>query len=92
MKKNNIKKDDYESQYDFEIDYEMFNTEEIVKIFNFFGLVLKNAKHPVRKDELIQSYNEYRKILNNKSLEKQYDKNFEKKTGISIYKTIKSIS
>ena len=26
------------------------------------------------------------------SLEKQYDKNFEKKTGISIYRTIQSIT
>ena len=35
------KEKDYESQYDFEIDYELFNTDEIVKIFNFFGLILK---------------------------------------------------
>ena len=90
MKKKNTK--DYESQYDFEIDYDLFNTEEIVKIFNFFGLILKNAKHPVNKKELLDSYREYRNILNNKTLEKQYDKNFEKKTGISIYKTIQSIS
>ncbi len=90
MKKKNTK--DYESQYDFEIDYDLFNTEEIVKIFNFFGLILKNAKHPVSKKELLESYREYRNILNNKTLEKQYDKNFEKKTGISIYKTIQSIS
>lgn len=86
------KEKDYESQYDFEIDYELFNTDEIVKIFNFFGLILKNAKRPVNKDLLLKEYNEYRRILNNKSLEKQYDKNFEKKTGISIYKTISKIS
>ena len=43
------KEKDYESQYDFEIDYDLFNTDEIVKIFNFFGLILKNAKHQVNK-------------------------------------------
>ena len=86
------KEKDYESQYDFEIDYDLFNTDEIVKIFNFFGLILKNAKHPVNKELLLNEYKEYRKILNNKSLEKQYDKNFEKKTGISIFRTISKIS
>jgi uncharacterized protein YktA (UPF0223 family) len=86
------KEKDYESQYDFEIDYDLFNTDEIVKIFNFFGLILKNAKRPVNKDLLLKEYNEYRRILNNKTLEKQYDKNFEKKTGISIYKTISKIN
>ena len=86
------KEKDYESQYDFEIDYELFNTDEIVKIFNFFGLILKNAKRPVNKELLLNEYNEYRRILNNKSLEKQYDKNFEKKTGISIYKTISKLN
>ena len=86
------KEKDYESQYDFEIDYDLFTTDEIVKIFNFFGLIIKNSKHPVNKTLLLNEYKEYRRILNNKSLEKQYDKNFEKKTGISIYKTISKIS
>ena len=89
MKKKNTK--DYESQYDFEIDYDLFNTEEIVKIFNFFGLILKNAKHPVSKKELLESYREYRNILNNKTLEKQYDKMLLKKSNVSIYDTMKNI-
>ncbi len=34
-------------------------------------------------------YNEYRKIINSKALEKTIDRDFQKTSGYSIYKTIK---
>lgn len=79
------------SEYDFDIDYDLFTTEEIIKIFSFYSLLLKNHKHPIAKKDLLDSYQVYRTILGNISLEKKYDKTFEKKTGISIYRTIKEI-
>ena len=84
-------KKDY-NEIDYQIDYDLFSVEEIVKIINFFKLIERNKHNKVSPTELKQEYHIYRSILNNKSLEKQYDKNFEKKTGISIYRTISKIS
>ncbi len=85
---DNMKKTE---QYDFEIDYDMFTTEEIVRIYNFYKLVIRFAHNHLHQEEVLAEYEIYRKIINNKALEKKYDKNFETKTGISIYHLIKSI-
>lgn len=79
------------SEFDFKIDYDLFTTQEIVRIFNFFSLLLKNKQHAIKKTELLSAHQEYRSILNNISLEKKYDKMFEKETGISIYQTMKEL-
>jgi uncharacterized protein YktA (UPF0223 family) len=74
------------------IDYDMFSVEEIVKIVNFFKLIENiNKNKRYKKDDVIEKYNEYRNILNNKSLEKQYDKMMEKRSNVSIYQTMKMI-
>lgn len=74
------------------IDYDMFSVEEIVKIVNFFKLIENiNKNKRYKKDDVIEKYNEYRNILNNKSLEKQYDKMMEKRSNVSIYKTMKFV-
>ncbi len=78
-------------QQDFEIDYDMFTTEEIVKIYNFYKLVIRYAHNPNQQTKILSEYDAYRKIINNKALEKKYDKKFEAKTGISIYHLIKSL-
>lgn len=80
-------KKDY-NEIDYQIDYDLFNVEEIVKIINFFKMIEHHKR--ISKDELIRAYHEYQRILNNKSLEKQYDKMMEKQTGISIYHTMKN--
>lgn len=83
-------KKDY-NEIDYQIDYDLFKVEEIVKIINFFKLIEKNKHHKVSKEELINAYHEYQNILNNKSLEKQYDKMLEKQIGVSIYQTMKNL-
>lgn len=88
---DNMKEKKYEEQYDFNIDYDMFTTDEIVKIYNFYKLVIKNHQNSKRKEEILNEYDAYRKIINNKALMKKYDRNFEQKTGISIYHLIKSL-
>lgn len=77
---------------EYAIDYDMFTVEEIVKIVNFFKVVENiNKNKRYKKDEVIEKYNEYRNILNNKSLEKQYDKMMEKRSNVSIYQTMKMV-
>lgn len=77
---------------EYAIDYDMFTVEEIVKIVNFFKIIENiNKNKRYKKDEVIEKYNEYRNILNNKSLEKQYDKMMEKRSNVSIYQTMKMV-
>ena len=76
---------------EYKIDYEMFNTIEIIKILEFFHLIEKTKYQRVNKELLKEKYNEYRSILNNKALEKQYDKMLYEKSKVSIYQTMKNI-
>ena len=80
-----------EEQIAIDIDYDIFTTEEIVKIFNFYSLISRTKHQKVNKDELIKGYKEYKNIINNISLQKQYERKFEKVTGISIYQLMKSL-
>lgn len=85
-------KQKYVGQMALAIDYDLFTTDEIVKIFNFYSYVEAFTKHHGNKTELIKLYHEYKTIINNLSLQKKYDKNFEKITNISIYKIITSLN
>ena len=86
-----MKKKDQEIVNDYLIDYDMFNVEEIVKIISFMKLIEDTKRKKVSKQLLIEKYNEYRTILNNETLEKQYDKMLLKKSNVSIYDTMKNI-
>lgn len=78
---NNTQQD----QYSYDIDYDIFTTEEIIKIINFYQDVHKYVKHKISYDTLKESYNVYRNIINSIALEKKYNKAFFDKTKISIY-------
>lgn len=78
-------------EFSYDIDYDIFTTDEIVKIIGFYQNVMKYQKHKINKKELKESYLVYRNIINSISLEKKYNKNFFDKTGISIYHLIKSL-
>lgn len=70
----------------YPIDYDLFTTAEIIKIINFYNLILKADKY---SDEVIKkAYQEYRNIINSIALEKKYDALFFKETGVSIYRTV----
>lgn len=84
-----IRKGVYMKEY--KIDYELFNVEEIIKIINFFKLFESKQYKKIKKDLLISYYQEYRSILNNIALEKQYDKMLFDKSGISIFQTMKNL-
>lgn len=84
-------KQKHEQEIAMKIDYDLFTTEEIVKIFNFYSLIMRNKNHHLKKETILESYYEYKNIINNVSLEKKYDKTFFETTGISIYQTIKNL-
>lgn len=74
---------------DYEIDFDLFETLEIVKIFKFFELIEITKRKKINKDLINEKYAEYKTIINNKTLEKKYDKMLQGVIGISIYKTMK---
>lgn len=63
---------------DYEIDFDLFNTLEIVKIFTFFELIEATKKKSISKELLNKKYKEYKVIINNKTLEKNMTKCFKK--------------
>ena len=80
-----------EQDYNYQIDYDMFTTMEIVKIIEFFRLIESTKTKKVKKELLVSKYREYQNILRNKSLEKKYDKMLYEKSHISIYQVMKSV-
>ena len=43
----------HEAEMALQIDYELFTTEEIVKIFNFYSLMERTKHQNIKKDELL---------------------------------------
>lgn len=89
MKKKYNNKETLDETY--EIDYDLFTVEEIIKIIQFYQLMEQYKNNKVSKQKIKEAYLEYKNIINNLSLEKRHNENFYQKTGISIYQTIKSI-
>lgn len=77
--------------YSYPIDYDLYKPEEVIKLVEFYALIEDANEGKVNKEVLIEKHNEFRKIVNSVSLEKQIDKEFEKLSGYSIYRTIKKI-
>ncbi len=75
--------------YSYPIDYDEFTTEEIAIIVEFLSLIEDANESKVDPVKLLRKHNEYRKVINSGSIEKQIDREFEKKSGYSIFKTIK---
>ena len=73
----------------YEIDYDIFSTLEVIKIIEFFRLIEHNKKKAIDGKILVEKYREYQNILCSKILEKKYDKMLYQKSKVSIYETLK---
>lgn len=87
MDKKNISKNSTDKNYD--IDYDLFTTLEIIKIIEFFKLIEQTKNKAFNPEYLVARYREYQNIINNKSLEKKYDKMLYDKSKVSIYQVLK---
>ncbi len=78
---------------DYPIDYEHYDTDEIIDIVEFLNMLEQyiDNKATVDEDALVNQYTKFKAILNNKSEEKRIDKAFQKQTNISIYKTMQPL-
>lgn len=75
--------------YTYPIDYELFTSEEVAKIIEFLSLIEDANERKVDPIVLSKKHQDFRKIINSIAMEKQIDRDFEKVSGYSIYKTIK---
>lgn len=91
MKKENKKKTNETIDSTYEIDYDLFTVDEIIKIIEFYHAMTKYVNHKVSKDIIKTRYLEYKNIIHNLSLEKKYNERFYKSTGISIYEEMKKV-
>ena len=66
--KNNI----YKTDEIVKIDFDLFNTEELVVIYSFFSLMEKNSKHPQKPSVMLDAYKAYRNVINSIALEKAF--------------------
>ncbi len=78
--------------YTYPIDYELFTSEEIAQIIEFLSLIEDANERKVKVDPFVLSkkHQKFQKMINSKSMEKKIDRDFEKVSGYSIYKTIKN--
>lgn len=76
--------------YNYPIDYSLFTADEVTEIVAFLCLIEDaNEKKNVNPVVLSQGHKKFRNIVNSQSMEKKIDRDFEKASGYSIYKTLK---
>ncbi len=82
-----------ETSQAYPLDYEAYTTEEIIFLTEFLALMEDYHERPSndRKQRLQNAYPEVRRIIQNVAEEKRLNKAFYDQTGISIYKTMKSL-
>ena len=76
--------------YEYPIDYASYDMDEVIKIIDFLTYLEENVKH-LDFNTFKSKYNVYRNTLNSKAEEKRIDKEFQKLTGISIYRKAKEL-
>lgn len=75
--------------YTYPIDFELYSKKEAIILIEFLSLIEDANERKVDKTLLSKKHKEFRSIINSVSTEKQLDREFEKISGYSIYKTIK---
>ena len=75
--------------YSYPIDFELYSAEEAIILVEFLALIEDANERKVDSQKLLKKYKQFRKIINSISAEKQLDREFEKLSGYSIYKTVK---
>lgn len=74
--------------YSYPIDYMYYEQDEIIIIAEFLSMIEEANTKRIDKNVLLKKYNIFRNIIGSISEEKTLDKEFEKLSGYSIYKTI----
>ena len=77
--------------YSYPIDFDLYTQDEAIFLIEFLALIEDANNKKIDQLMISQKYKKYRNIINSISTEKQLDKDFEKLSGYSIFKTMKAI-
>jgi uncharacterized protein YktA (UPF0223 family) len=77
--------------YSYPIDFDLYTQDEAIFLIEFLALIEDANNKKIDHLVLVEKYKKYRNIINSISTEKQLDKDFEKLSGFSIFKTMKAI-
>ncbi|WP_282061197.1 UPF0223 family protein [Bacillus pumilus] len=76
-----------EYQYPMDVDW---TTEEKIAVISFFQAVEKAYEKGIAKQELLDTYIRFKEIVPSKAEEKTHCAAFEKESGYSPYRTVKT--
>ncbi|MEB2357524.1 UPF0223 family protein [Bacillus pumilus] len=76
-----------EYQYPMDVDW---TTEEKIAVISFFQAVEKAYEKGIAKQELLNTYKRFKEIVPSKAEEKTHCAAFEKESGYSPYRTVKT--
>lgn len=76
-----------EYQYPMDVDW---TTEEKIAVISFFQAVEKAYEKGIPKQELFDTYKRFKEIVPSKAEEKTHCAAFEKESGYSPYRTVKT--
>lgn len=75
--------------YNYPLDYR-WSTEEIIDVMALYNAVEKAYEQGISRDEFMEAYRKFKKIVDSKSEEKQLDKQFYEISNYSIYQVVKA--
>ncbi|MGE1144220.1 UPF0223 family protein [Bacillus sp. FSL K6-2841] len=76
-----------EYQYPMDVDW---TTEEKIAVISFFQAVEKAYEKGIAKQELLNTYKRFKEIVPSKAEEKTHCAAFEKESGYSPYRAVKT--
>ncbi|EMA6341320.1 UPF0223 family protein [Bacillus cytotoxicus] len=74
-------------EYQYPLDYDWSN-EEMITVVKFYEAIEKANEKGIVKEELMDLYRKFKRIVPSKAEEKKIDKEFQEVSGYSIYRTI----
>ncbi|MDY4760979.1 UPF0223 family protein [Streptococcus thoraltensis] len=77
------------NNYSYPLDLS-WSTEEMTSVLHFFNQVEKAYESKVDGKVLLEAYKDFKKVVPSKGEEKRLDKDFERVSGYSTYRTVQA--
>ncbi|PKR78487.1 hypothetical protein CEY16_01650 [Halalkalibacillus sediminis] len=76
-------------EYNYPLDME-WSKEEMMEVIDFYQIVERAYESKAKKEEIMEKYNKFKKIVPSKSEEKTLCKDFEKQSGYVPYRVVQA--
>lgn len=74
-------------EYNYPLEYD-WTAEEIILVVALYNAVEQAYEQGIHKDEFMEAYRGFKKVIDSKSEEKRIDTEFKKVSGYSIYQIV----